>query len=220
MEETRSGNTTTHVDNSLPEYDSFCFEIEPDQERLINVVKNNISDDSSNDPLLEEAGLFLENSIPPGIENFANDSEGDIRFLVALLIDDSIPSPVNELSESDFDNSLVSRPPSKPPDDEFKPDSGEDISVVMNDIYELECLDPRDEFDDDDYSSFMFVIYSKVFSFLLSAKSEDTIFDPGILVYSQWYLIGMELSFAFMFILILMKAQLRFSFPFALPKDQ
>nr|GFA91171.1 hypothetical protein [Tanacetum cinerariifolium] len=35
-EETRSGNTTTHADNSLPEYDSFCFEIEPDQERLIN----------------------------------------------------------------------------------------------------------------------------------------------------------------------------------------
>nr|GEY72963.1 hypothetical protein [Tanacetum cinerariifolium] len=43
-EETRSGNTT-HVDDSLPEYDSFCFEIEPDQERLIN----DILDDSSND---------------------------------------------------------------------------------------------------------------------------------------------------------------------------
>nr|GFA68236.1 hypothetical protein [Tanacetum cinerariifolium] len=69
MEETRSGNTT-HANDSLPEYDSFCFEIEPDQERLINVVKNDISDDSSNDPLLEEADLFLsDNSIPPGIEN-------------------------------------------------------------------------------------------------------------------------------------------------------
>nr|GEZ18746.1 hypothetical protein [Tanacetum cinerariifolium] len=31
-EETRSGNTT-HANYSLPEYDSFCFEIEPDQER-------------------------------------------------------------------------------------------------------------------------------------------------------------------------------------------
>nr|GEV66202.1 hypothetical protein [Tanacetum cinerariifolium] len=49
-EETRSGNTT-HADDSLPEYDSFSFEIEPDQERLINVVKSNVSDDSSNDPL-------------------------------------------------------------------------------------------------------------------------------------------------------------------------
>nr|GFA32841.1 hypothetical protein [Tanacetum cinerariifolium] len=62
---TRSGNTTTHADNSLPEYDSFCSEIEPDQERLINVVKNDISDESTNDPLLEEADLFLasDNSI-------------------------------------------------------------------------------------------------------------------------------------------------------------
>nr|GEX58677.1 hypothetical protein [Tanacetum cinerariifolium] len=105
-EETRSGNTTTYSHDSLPEYDSFFFEIKPDQERLINVVKNDISDDSSNDPLLEEADLFLtsENSIAPGIENFAYDSEGDIRFLEALLIDDSIPN--NESSESDFDNPI------------------------------------------------------------------------------------------------------------------
>nr|GFA65133.1 hypothetical protein [Tanacetum cinerariifolium] len=68
--ETRSSNTT-HADNSLPEYDSFCFEIEPDQERLINFVKNDIPDNSLNDLLLEEADLFpaSDNSIPPGIEN-------------------------------------------------------------------------------------------------------------------------------------------------------
>nr|GEU54867.1 hypothetical protein [Tanacetum cinerariifolium] len=29
-EKTRSCNTTTHANDSLPEYDSFCFEIEPD----------------------------------------------------------------------------------------------------------------------------------------------------------------------------------------------
>nr|GEY75524.1 hypothetical protein [Tanacetum cinerariifolium] len=89
--ETRSDNTTTHDDNSLPEYDSFCFEIEPDQERLINLVENDNPDNSSNDPLLEEADLFLsDDSIPPGIENVADDPEGDIRFLEELLIDDSI----------------------------------------------------------------------------------------------------------------------------------
>nr|GEU86604.1 hypothetical protein [Tanacetum cinerariifolium] len=103
-EETRSGITTTHANDSFLEYDSFCFEIEPDQERLINVVKNDIFDDSTNDPLLEEADLFLtfDNSIPPGIENFVDDSEGEIRFLEELLIDDSIPFPVNEAT--DFDN--------------------------------------------------------------------------------------------------------------------
>nr|GEV90316.1 hypothetical protein [Tanacetum cinerariifolium] len=179
-EETRSGNTTTHADNSLPEYDSFCFEIELDQERLINVVKNDIFDNSTNDPLLEEANLFLasDNSIPPGIENFAYDSEGDIHFLEELLIDDSIPFPNNESSESDFDNLSFPRPPPEPPDAEFdvETDVGKEISVVMNDSDKLERLDPRYEIDvstndeNDDYSSFMFVIYSKVFSFYSSLR--------------------------------------------------
>nr|GEW58802.1 hypothetical protein [Tanacetum cinerariifolium] len=189
-EETRSGSTTTHADNSILEYDSFCFEIEPDQERLINVVKNDISDDSTNDSLLEEVDLFLasDNSIPPGIENFAYDSEGDIRFLEELLIDDSIPFPNNE--ESDFDDPLFPRPPPKPPDDEFdfEPDAGEEISVVMNNNDKLECLDPSDE--NNDYFPFMFVIRiflpylicSTMFLSFLSAESEDTIFDPDISV--------------------------------------
>nr|GEV07659.1 hypothetical protein [Tanacetum cinerariifolium] len=185
MEDTRSGNTITHADDSLPEYDSFCFKIEPDQERLINIVKNDISDDSSNDPLLEEADLFLasDNSILPGIEYFAYDSEGDICFLKALLIDDSIPFPINESSEFDFDNPSFPRPPPKPRDADFEPDSEEEIPVVMNDNDELECLNLRYEFKNDDYFPFMFVIRifmpylicSKVFSFLLSTESEDTI---------------------------------------------
>nr|GEW54402.1 hypothetical protein [Tanacetum cinerariifolium] len=102
-EETRSDNTTTHDNDSLPEYDLFCFEVEPDQERLINLVKNDISD-NSNDPLLEEADLFLafDNSIPPGIENVANDSEGDIYFLEELLIDNFIL--FHESSDSNFED--------------------------------------------------------------------------------------------------------------------
>nr|GEW66648.1 hypothetical protein [Tanacetum cinerariifolium] len=182
-ENTRSSNTTTHADDSFPEYDSFCFEIEPAQERLINAVKNDISNDSSNDPLLEEADLFLafDNSIPPGIENFAYDSEGDIHFLEGLLIDDSIPYPNSESPESDFDNPSFPRSPLEPPNADFELDEGEDISFVMNDSDELECLDLRDEFDHD-YSSFMFVICSKMFLSFLSAESEDTIFDPGISV--------------------------------------
>nr|GFB92101.1 hypothetical protein [Tanacetum cinerariifolium] len=94
--ETRSDNTT-HANYSLPKSNSFCFEIKPDQERLINLMKNDISD-SSNDPLLEEADLFLsDDSIPPGIENVADDPEGDVHFLEELLIDDSILS--HELSD-------------------------------------------------------------------------------------------------------------------------
>nr|GFC04882.1 hypothetical protein [Tanacetum cinerariifolium] len=107
--ETRSGNTT-YADNSFPEYDSFCFEIEPDREMLINLVKNDIFDNSSSDPLLEEADLFLsDNLIPSDIENFADDSEGDICFLEELLIYDSILS--YESSDSNFeDNPSIPRP--------------------------------------------------------------------------------------------------------------
>nr|GEZ93635.1 hypothetical protein [Tanacetum cinerariifolium] len=163
-EETISDNTTTHANYSLPEYDLFCFEIEPDQEELVSVVMIDIPDNSSNDPLLEEVDLFLsDNSIPPGIENFADDLEGDIRFLEELLIDDSILS--HELSDSNFeDNPTIPRPPPEPPD--AKTDAGEEIAVVMND---------KDKFDDDS----QFFMFDKMFS-LLSAESEDTIFDPGI----------------------------------------
>nr|GEV83092.1 hypothetical protein [Tanacetum cinerariifolium] len=162
-EEMRTGNTT-HADNSLPEYDSFCFEIEPDQERLINLIKKDIPDNSSNDSLLEEVDLFLasDNSIPPGIENVADDPEGDIRFLEELLIDDSILSHASSDSNLE-DNPSIPRPPPEPPDAEN--DAGEEIPVVMND---------EDKFDED-YHFFMF---DKVISFL-SAESEDTIFDPG-----------------------------------------
>nr|GEU87767.1 hypothetical protein [Tanacetum cinerariifolium] len=60
-------------------------------------------DDLSNDFLLGEANLFLsDNSIPPGIENVADDPEGDIRFLKELLIDDSILS--HESSDSNFED--------------------------------------------------------------------------------------------------------------------
>nr|GEV36143.1 hypothetical protein [Tanacetum cinerariifolium] len=130
-----------------------------------------------NDSQREEIDIATDTDefLPPGFEN--DDSEGEINAF-------------------DFDNPSFPRPPTKPPDADFEPDAGEEISVVMNDNDELECLDPRDEIDvsinneDYDYFPFMFVIriflpyliYSKVFPLLLSAESEDTIFDPGISV--------------------------------------
>nr|GEX92577.1 hypothetical protein [Tanacetum cinerariifolium] len=91
------------IDDDISVYD--------DDLKISSTLKRGILDDSTNDPLLEEADLFLaaDHSIPPG----------------------------------------------------------EEIPVVMNDK------------DEDVYSSFIFVIFAKMFS-LLSAESEDTIFDPGI----------------------------------------
>nr|GFA97303.1 hypothetical protein [Tanacetum cinerariifolium] len=191
--ETRSGNTT-HANYSLPEYDLFCFEIEPDQERLINLVENDVPDNSSNDPLLEEVDLFLfDDSIPPGIENVADDPEGDVHFLEELLIDDSILS--HELFDSNFEDSpSISRPPPKPPNDNFDLEP-EVISAVMENIDEpVEHFNPRGEIfvstnnKDVDYFAFMFVIriffpyliLPEISPLLLCAESEDTIFDPGI----------------------------------------
>nr|GFB53518.1 hypothetical protein [Tanacetum cinerariifolium] len=103
------------LDPNSGEYDSFCFEIEPDQERLTSIVMKDIYDNSTN------------MSFP--------------------------------------------RPPSEPPDVEvifdLKPNSGEVISAVMNNIDELnedECFDPGGEInifanvEDDDYFPFIFVI--------------------------------------------------------------
>nr|GFB53874.1 hypothetical protein [Tanacetum cinerariifolium] len=153
-------------------------------------------DDLSNDFLLGEADLFLsDNSIPLGIENFADDPEGDVHFLEELLINDSILS--DELYDSNIeDNPSIPRPPSELPDVEsffdLKPDViAEEISDKLN---EDKCFDPGREInvstnnEDVDYFPFIFVIriflpyliLPEISPLLLSAESEDTIFDPGL----------------------------------------
>nr|GEZ02000.1 hypothetical protein [Tanacetum cinerariifolium] len=96
------------------------------------------NDDDDYDLLLGEADLFLFNdSIPPGIENVADDPEGDICFLEELLIDNCILS--HESFDSSFeDNPSIPRPPPEPPDAET--DVGDEIQVVMI---------GKDKFDDD-----------------------------------------------------------------------
>nr|GFA49848.1 hypothetical protein [Tanacetum cinerariifolium] len=151
-------------------------------------------DDSSDDSLLEEVDLFLsDNSIPSGIEIFNDDPEGDICFLEGLLINDSILS--HESSDSNFEDSpLILRPPLELPDDNFDLEP-EVILAVMEDIDEPdEHFNPGGEIfvstniEDVDYFPFMFVfriflpylILPEISPLLLSAESEDTIFDPGI----------------------------------------
>nr|GFD61559.1 hypothetical protein [Tanacetum cinerariifolium] len=67
----------------------------------------------------------------PGIENVADDPEGDVHFLEELLIDDSIHS--HELSDDNNPSNL--RPPLEPPDYNFDLEP-EVISAVMEDIDE------------------------------------------------------------------------------------
>nr|GFB34668.1 hypothetical protein [Tanacetum cinerariifolium] len=161
-----------------------------------DVLPPSIDNDDDYDPLLGEADLFLsDNSIPPGIENVADDLEGDVHFLEELLINDSILS--HESFESNLEeNPSIPRPPPEPPDDEsffdLKPNViAEEISDKLN---EDKCFNPGREINvstkikDDDYFPFMFVIrfflpyfiFFEVSPLLLFAEREDTIFDPGI----------------------------------------
>nr|GEX76707.1 hypothetical protein [Tanacetum cinerariifolium] len=176
--ETRSGNTT-HANDYLPDNDSFCFKIEPDQERLINVLKTDISDDSSNDPLLEEADLFLafDNSIPLGIENFADDSKGDVHFLEELLIDDSI------LSHESFDSNFEDNP-------SIEPDQERLINVLKTDISDDSSNDPLLE-EADLFLAFDNSIPPGIENFVDDSKGdvhflEELLIDDSILSYESF----------------------------------
>nr|GFC10576.1 hypothetical protein [Tanacetum cinerariifolium] len=174
-----------------PEPPDAEFDFKQDAEEEISVMMNAIRDEFnvSNDKNADYCSfMFVIRIFMPYLIcskmflSFLSAESEDTIFNPGLLIDDSILFPNNESSESDFVNPSFPRPPPEPPDADFKTDPGEEISVVINTIDELECLDPRDEFDDDDYSSFIFLIYPKVFYFPLSVESEDTIFDAGISV--------------------------------------
>nr|GEW65193.1 reverse transcriptase domain-containing protein [Tanacetum cinerariifolium] len=68
MEETNSSSTTTHADYSLSKYDSFLFEIEPDQGKLTSVVmKDNLAEPRVHVPnvLTTHPTLMLDSDFIP-----------------------------------------------------------------------------------------------------------------------------------------------------------
>ncbi|GJR65395.1 hypothetical protein Tco_0011460 [Tanacetum coccineum] len=143
-EETRSGSTTTHANYSLPEYDSFLFEIEPDQEGLISI-------DNSNEALLEL----------PKFESFH------------------------------FDLSFP-RPPPEPPDVcmRFTPILAMKNAFVKpnEDFYLSETVLPLNV---EDVDSFTFIIwtflpfftYTEESPLIFSFRSENFVFDPVIITF-------------------------------------
>nr|GEX64157.1 hypothetical protein [Tanacetum cinerariifolium] len=67
-EETNSGSTTTHADYSLPKYELFPFEIEPDQGKLTSVVmKDNLAEPRVHVPnmLTTHTTLMLDSDFIP-----------------------------------------------------------------------------------------------------------------------------------------------------------
>ncbi|GKE50609.1 hypothetical protein Tco_1481867, partial [Tanacetum coccineum] len=148
-EETRSGSTTTHANYSLPEYDSFLFEIEPDQEGLISI-------DNSNNTLLEL----------PEFELFH--------------FDPSFPQP-----------------PPEPPNVcmRFKPILAMkiDFGKPNEDLYLSETMLSLNV---EDVNSFTFIIwtflpyftYTEESPLIFPFRSENFVFDPGIVTFPFSYL--------------------------------
>nr|GFC70754.1 hypothetical protein [Tanacetum cinerariifolium] len=102
-------------------------------------------------------------------------SENGIDVVGSLHVDNVIQDSEHEYSESedfDLDNPLLLLPPPEPSDKEF--DFEKEILVVRNLIVKFECIDARIKFDAEN-DVFKFIMFT-----LLSAESEDTIFDPGI----------------------------------------
>nr|GFA04142.1 reverse transcriptase domain-containing protein [Tanacetum cinerariifolium] len=175
------------------------FTINPNPRHTVNAniiiesIPSSLIPAQDNDSQQEEIDIVTSTDelLPPGFEN--DDLEGEIDAVQELHVDNSISNSEHEYSDneaSDFDNPSILPPPPKPPNADFNFElDAKEISVVMN---KFECL--RDEFDDDDYYSFMFVIYFEVFSFLLSAESEDTIFDHGFTPHRLKFLVFGYLS--------------------------
>nr|GEX65425.1 hypothetical protein [Tanacetum cinerariifolium] len=138
------------------------------------------------DPRQEEIDVvtITDDVLPPSVEK--DDLDEEVDAVDVLRVDNFIQDSKHEYFESedsDFDNPPVPLPPPEPPDKEFdfEIDFRNENFVLRNTIVKFECIDARIVFSDknDDLSYFMFVIFDKMFS-LLSAESEDMIFDPGI----------------------------------------
>nr|GEZ91409.1 reverse transcriptase domain-containing protein [Tanacetum cinerariifolium] len=146
-------------------------------------------------PTLNDMKMVLELadrtiSKPTGVaENVFVKVDEEVDAVGDLRVDNFIQNSEHEYFEnedSDFDNPSLPLPPSEPPDKkfDFEINCENEISVVRNVIVKFKCTNARVKcvvFNDENdvLSYFMFVIFAKKFS-LLSAESEDTIFDPGI----------------------------------------
>nr|GFC50064.1 hypothetical protein [Tanacetum cinerariifolium] len=132
------------------------------------------------EPRQEEIDVVSEtnNVLPPSND----DSDDEVDVDGDLRVDNVIQNSEHEYSkseDSDLDNPLLPLSPPEPPDKEFdfEIDFEKDILVVRNLIVKFEYIDARMKFDvfNAENDVFKFIMFS-----LLSAESEDMIYDPGL----------------------------------------
>nr|GEU70819.1 reverse transcriptase domain-containing protein [Tanacetum cinerariifolium] len=172
-EETNSGSITTHVDYSLPKYDSFLFEIEPDPGKLTSVVmKNNLAEPRVHVPnvltthptLMLDSDFILSDNSLPEFETFyfeeKNCGSTTIHVDISLpdLEFDFKPDPCELTSKSGIHENVPSATNvNLPPEEDNSPLLAYVVWIFLS-----------------------FLTYPVIPPNLLSFKNEDTIFDPGI----------------------------------------
>ncbi|GJR47561.1 hypothetical protein Tco_1315664 [Tanacetum coccineum] len=139
---------------------------------------------------IDEIDAFLDIDVSTDIEDGYHDSERDIIYLESLLINDTIPNLPPEVFLDHDPRSLKD----EPDNDDLKSMVKVFDPRIHKKIISLTYV--RLSFEDRHYFSLTFVIriflpyltYSMDSSLLLSSGSEDTIFDPGISVFSFYFL--------------------------------
>ncbi|GKG35399.1 hypothetical protein Tco_0440553, partial [Tanacetum coccineum] len=96
-EETRSGSTTTHANYSLPEYDSFLFKIEPNQEGMISIA-------NSNNTLLEFPE-FESFHFDPSVPRLPPEPP-DVEMCLHFELDVSMIDNFNELNDDQKESEI------------------------------------------------------------------------------------------------------------------
>nr|GEV26463.1 hypothetical protein [Tanacetum cinerariifolium] len=182
-DKTSSGSTTTHADNFLPDYDSFLFEIEPEQGELTSIVMEDI---------LGEPRVHVPNVLPTHSTLYL-----DLNFIHS---DNSLLGSEIfwfDIEEKNSGSTTIHADISLPDLDHFRfkiePDPGELTSIVDSKIREnvLSATNVNLSPEDDQSPLFAYVVwilfpilkYLVAPPYLLSSGNEDTIFNPGISIY-------------------------------------
>nr|GEZ78137.1 reverse transcriptase domain-containing protein [Tanacetum cinerariifolium] len=139
----------------------------------INPRPHNLTNDNTN---VESFSLFPI----PNQESEHHQEEINVVYVTNDVLPPSNDNSDEEVdADSDFDNPLLPLPPPEPPNKEFN----KEISVERNEIVKFECTNAKVKFDVfNDENVLSYFMFAKEFS-LLSAESEDTIFDPGLFLH-------------------------------------
>ncbi|GKC39936.1 hypothetical protein Tco_1052320 [Tanacetum coccineum] len=187
---------TSSDDESLSEEDDIenkdFYVSNLDEPALVVTPLSDANEDECFDPGgdIDEINAFLDIDVSTDIEDGYHDSEGDIIYLECLLTNDTIPNLPPE--------GFLDHDPRCLKDEPDNNDLKSLVKVFDPGIHE-KIISPtyvRLPFEDRHYFSLSFVIriflpyltYSMDSTLLLSFGSEDTIFDPGISIFSFYSL--------------------------------